>query len=104
MDRKVLITLLQDGMRYPTGKHLVWISRCFEITVRPTRIIEVDEYECYGEKQDGTIGSGSHADPRGHAGMYHVGRSIISAKDKRVVKEESGGGWLKPGQLQAARR
>ena len=43
MDRKLLIELFQDGMEYPAGKHRFWISRCFEITVRPDKIVHLDE-------------------------------------------------------------
>lgn len=92
MDKKQLIELLQDGMRYPTGKHRVWISRCFEIRVRPDQVVELDEYE--------SVDTGPAQKPKrpglrkSKAGseMFHVGRSILRLKEG-VVTEHPGQGW-----------
>ncbi len=91
MDRKLLVDLLKDGMRYPPGRHRLLVKRCFDITVRPNQMVEVDEYENYAtENSNG---------PRKAAGktakveeFFHVGRSIVSLKDGEV-KEEPGRGW-----------
>ncbi len=95
MDRKVLIELLRNGMKYPIGKHQLWISRCFEITVRPNKVVEVDEYETYDERNGLSVKSGKRAGAHNRAGMYHVGRSVLLPKDKRVIKEAAGAGWIR---------
>ncbi len=89
MNRKLLIDLLHSGMKYAIGKHQIWISRCFVLTVRPNQVVEVDEYEAYDEKKE------PHAKDRN--GMYHIGRSVISTKEKRVIEEVAGKGWIRAG-------
>lgn len=81
MDRKKLVSLLQTGMAYPPGKHCFWIARCFEIHVRPDRVVELDEYESFSA-------TGTPDASR----MFHVGRSVLHLKDGKVV-EQAGGGW-----------
>lgn len=81
MDRKLLIELFQDGMKYSTGKHQFWITRRFDIKVRSDRVVEMDEYE------------GFDTDPAPEATkMFHVGRSILHLKNGQVV-EQPGKGW-----------
>ena len=92
MDRNVLIKLLQQGMRYPTGTHRIWVSRCFELTVRADQVVELDEYEGYEEER----ATAAPQRPRGRATppppMCHVGRSVIHLKPPRVI-EHPGNGW-----------
>ncbi len=92
MDRKLLIDLLQDGMRYSQGKHRFWISRCFEITVHPEEVVELNEYEGFLTEKDSSvkpIRQDKKIEPKQ---MFHVGRSILDLKDGRLV-EEIGSGW-----------
>ena len=92
MDKKQLIELLRDGMKYPPGKHQVWISRCFEIHVRPHQVVELDEYESV---DTGPAKKMNRADPRkskARSEMFHVGRSILRLKEG-VVTEHPGQGW-----------
>ena len=94
MERKVLIGLIQGGMRFPVGRHLVWFSRCFEITVHPGRMVEVDEYEGLTEKDPKAgprAGNGASASAR----MFHIGRSVLHLK-RGWVREEAGVGWSVP--------
>ena len=92
MDRKLLIELFQDGMKYSPGKHRLWVSRCFEITVRPDKIVELDEYEGFAAQE--TCGSGSEigTEIQGCKKMFHVGRSILHLKNGQVI-EKTGVGW-----------
>ncbi len=102
MDRKMLIDLLQDGMKYSPGKHRFWISRCFEITVHSSERIDLDEYEGFTTDKDSHAKNGTHLiqDKRGSPQeMFHVGRSIIDLKGGRVV-EETGVGWSGVSSLQ----
>ena len=104
MDRKLLVDLLKDGMRYPVGKHRVWISRCFEVTVRSDRVVELDEYEGYTEEthadSNRLAGSNRQAGskrrtgvkPKEPADLFHVGKSVIHPKQGTVI-EEPGRGW-----------
>lgn len=85
MDRKVLVDLLCNGMRYPKGTHHVWVTRYYEITVLPSRKVVVDEYECYGE--------GHGAAPKNGADKFHLGRTVIDQKEHYVVREAAGWGW-----------
>jgi len=94
MDRKLLIELFRDGMVYPPGKHRFWISRCFEITVRPDKVVELDEYEGFSADPSGKIPKHRNPRKKGKKAMFHVGRSILHLKEGRVV-EETGGGWPK---------
>jgi len=88
MDRAVLIKLFQDGMRYPPGTRRLWVSRCFEVTVRPDQVVEVDEYE-------GVAIEGADDTPRtrcAHDGeMLHRGRSRLDLKDGRVIEQPRAG-------------
>lgn len=81
MDRKKLIDLFRKGMEYPAGKHRFWIARCFEINVRPDRVVELDEYESFSAKGEPDSSK-----------MFHVGRSVLHLKEDKIV-EEIGGGW-----------
>ena len=92
MDRKLLIGLLQDGMRYSAGKHRLWISRCFEITVRSDQVVELDEYESFAAEENLHPMSERVDGPKGSAKMFHVGKSILHLKDGQVV-EKGGSGW-----------
>ena len=95
MDRKMLIDLFKEGMIYPTGKHRFWISRCFEITVRPDKVVELDEYEGFSAEKN-SEGPLKEKAPKGGKKdqMFHVGRSILHLEKGKVV-EESGTGWPK---------
>ncbi len=100
MDRKLLVELFQNGMKYTPGKHRFWVSRCFEINVRHDHVVELDEYEGFGSEQ--------HPDEKRLAPlvvpakspkkkkMFHVGRSVLNLRDGQVV-EEPGNGWEKNG-------
>ena len=91
MERKLLIGLIQEGMRFPRGKHRVWFSRCFEITVHPGKVVEVDEYEGLSEENTQTgLRAGNEAGAKGR--MFHVGRSILQLQRNRIC-EEAGTGW-----------
>ena len=94
MDRNKLVDLFQKGMQYPPGKHRFWISRCFEITVRPDSAVELDEYEGFSTEEDLGEKSVRARKPRGGGEMFHVGRSVLNLKDGGVV-EEKGIGWEK---------
>ena len=93
MNRKELIDLFQGGMQYPPGKHRFWISRCFEITVHPDSMVELDEYEGFAsekrEKEKKNRGASGGTSTKG---MFHVGRSVLDLKDGQVT-EEPGKGW-----------
>ena len=93
MDRKLLIELFQDGMEYPPGRHRFWISRCFEITVRPDKVVELDEYEGFSADRNASQATRRRRPrSRRREEMFHVGRSILHLKDGRVLEEE-GTGW-----------
>ena len=93
MDKKMLIGLLMDGMSYATGRHRVWISRCFEINVRPDEVVELDEYEGFSTEDGLSPGRGRRSsDAADQKEMFHVGRSILHLKKGRVV-ERPGSGW-----------
>ncbi len=94
MDRKVLIDLLQDGMEYPPGKHRLWISRCFEITVRPDKIIELDEYEQFFAEQGSSGRKPAPAPRKKDREMFHVGKSVLDLRQGKIT-ESSGAGWQK---------
>ncbi len=91
MDRKLLIGLLQDGMKYSQGKHRFWISKCFEITMRPDSVIELDEYEGFSSEAGPNLKS-SKRRRQSDKEMFHVGRSMLDLRDDRLT-EESGRGW-----------
>ena len=96
MDRTLVLELLKNKViQYPKGKHRIWVSRCFEINVRPRRLVEVDEYEGYVEEKDGS-GPKHHRNGKGREKelkkMFHVGRSIVSLKEGTVTQER-GTGW-----------
>ena len=87
MDRGKMIELFRNGMHYPPGKHRFWISRCFEIHVRPDAVVELDEFE--GFSTDGPF-----KEEKGK--MFHVGRSVLHLKENRLV-EQRGEGWSSDG-------
>ena len=92
MDRKKLVQLFQGGMEYPPGKHKLWISRCFEITVRPDRVVEFDEYEGFAaQSENGRAIPRRRKHERG-GNMFHVGRSVLRLVDGGV-EEAAGKGW-----------
>lgn len=98
MDRQMMVNLIRNRVvENPRGKTRFWLVRCFEITVRADRVVEVDEYEAY-EVCEGKNGieacNGPRADYRSLAGMFHVGRSVIHLNDGRVVEEPSGRGLI----------
>ncbi len=97
MNRKIIVELLQNGMRYPVGRHQFWVSRCFEITVHPNRVVEVDEFESYEEKNGVRFRNGTPASVKRRDRMFHIGRSIISMKNRKVVENAPGSGWLDSG-------
>ena len=90
MDRKKLVNLFQKGMQYPPGKHRFWISRCFEIHVRPDSVIELDEYEGFASEAGPEVKSQFRR--KTDKEMFHVGRSVVDLRDGQVI-EESGQGW-----------
>lgn len=92
MDRQMLVELFRDGMRYPAGRHELWVSRCFEITVRPNRVVQLDEYEGFATDTGDAPKRGRRPRSKESGKMFHVGRSVLHLKEGRVV-EESGGGW-----------
>ncbi len=94
MDRKKLVDLFQKGMQYPEGTHRFWISRCFEITVRPDEVVQLDEYESFCAEKNSTARAGRRSSPREGKEMFHVGRSVVNLKDGQV-SEERGEGWEK---------
>jgi hypothetical protein len=89
MDRKKLVELFRRGLQYPSGKHRFWVSRCFEITVHPDKVVDLDEYEGFASE------TGKPARKRQCSDMFHVGRSVLDLKDGTVV-EERGDGWKNP--------
>ena len=94
MDRKKLVDLFQKGMQYPTGTHRFWISRCFEITVRPDEVVELDEYESFSAEKNSTTRTSMRPTPKEENDMFHVGRSVVNLRDGQV-QEERGLGWEK---------
>ena len=92
MNRKTLVRLLADGMRYPQGKHRLWISKCFEITVLPDRVVELDEYEDFSEENSAHPRADRAKTPKKLKEMFHVGRTILRLEDGHVL-EEAGSGW-----------
>ena len=98
MDRKLLIELFQDGMKYSPGKHRLWISKCFEITVLPDQVVELDEYEGFCAQENCSPKGEPQAAVEGRSKrMFHVGRSILHLKDGQVV-EKKGIGWKRKSQ------
>ena len=91
MDRKKLVDLLQKGLQYPPGKHRFWVSRCFEIHVRPDSVVELDEYEGFSSEGGPDLKSVRQR-RKTDKEMYHVGRSMLDLRDGQVI-EESGQGW-----------
>lgn len=91
MDRKKLVDLFQKGMQYPSGKHRFWVSRCFEINVRPDSVVELDEYESFSSEAGPDLKSGKRRRQTDKE-MFHVGRSMLDLRDGRV-EEETGEGW-----------
>lgn len=92
MDRKKLVELFQEGMEYPPGKHKLWISRCFEITVRPDQVVEFDEYEGFASQSENGRSAHRRRRQERRGNMFHVGRSILQLGNGEVV-EETGDGW-----------
>lgn len=88
MDRQQLVNLFQTGMKYPPGRHRFWYSRCFEVTVHPGKIVELDEYENF------TTENPRKTKKRQETGMFHVGRSVLHLKQGKVI-EHCGDGWKK---------
>ena len=86
--------LFRKGMQYPPGKHRLWVRRCFEIRLRPGRVVEIDEYESFSTKTErtGVAAQDQRPDPKDSGKMFHVGRSVLNLKDKQVVEKE-GSGW-----------
>ena len=95
MDRKKLVDLFQKGMQYPPGKHRFWVSRCFEINVRPDSVVELDEYESFSSEAGPALKS-VKGRRQTDKEMFHVGRSRLDMRDGRV-KEDAGEGWSGPG-------
>ncbi len=92
MDRKKLIDLFQKGMQYPNGRHRFWVSRCFEITVRPDSVVELDEYEGFSSEAGPAMKSQKQRRQTDKE-MFHVGRSVLHLQEGRVI-EEAGQGWM----------
>ena len=91
MDRRKLVDLFRKGMQYPPGKHRFWVSRCFEINVRPDSIVELDEYEGFSSEAGPDLKSVKRR-RQSDKEMFHVGRSMLNLRDGQV-KEEAGEGW-----------
>ncbi len=88
MDRKMVVDLIRNKMvQCPMGRQRIWLTRCFEITVRSDQVAEVDEYETYGNGNGAEVRNGKSGGAKNRAGMLHVGRSIVSLKDGRVIEE-----------------
>lgn len=87
----MLIGLIQGGMQFPRGKHRVWFSRCFEITVHPGKVVEVDEYEGFSE-ENAKNGFGTENGADVPKRMFHVGRSVLHLERNQIC-EEAGAGW-----------
>ena len=94
MDRKLLVELFQSGMKYTPGKHRFWVSRCFEIHVRPDQIVELDEYEGFDAEQNSASRLLNRSSKTGKEKMFHVGRSVVYLKAGQVI-EQPGTGWEK---------
>lgn len=108
MDRQMVVNLIRNRMvECPKGRTRVWVTRCFEITVRPGRMVEVDEYEAC-EVCEGKSGvqacNGPRADFKSLDGVFHVGRSVISLNDGRVVEETVKKERGRPAKIQLARK
>ena len=93
MDRKKLVDLFRKGMQYPPGKHRFWISKCFEINVRPDSVVELDEYEGFSSEK-GPMFKSFKRRRRTDKQMFHVGRSKLDLKDGQLI-EQAGEGWEK---------
>lgn len=91
MDRRKLVDLFRKGMQYPPGKHRFWISKYFEIHVRPDSVVELDEYEGFSSEPGPELKSVRRRRQTDKE-MFHVGRSRVDLKDGNV-REESGQGW-----------
>ena len=91
MDRKKLVDLFRKGMQYPPGKHRFWISKCFEITMRPDSVVELDEYESFCSEAGPNLKSIKRR-RQSDKERFHVGRSLLDLRDGRLT-EESGQGW-----------
>ncbi|MBI3318431.1 MAG: hypothetical protein HYZ90_04680 [Candidatus Omnitrophica bacterium] len=92
MDRKVLIGLFLEGMRYPRGKHQLWVERCLELNVRPDEVVELDEYEDFSTQKKKTPPAARPRKGGAPREMFHVGRSVLHLKEGRVIEKE-GSGW-----------
>ena len=92
MNRKTLIRLFLEGMRYPQGKHRVMVSKVFEITVRPNEVIELDEYEGISSEENCHQERKFRPKEKPEPDMFHVGKSILSLKDGQLI-EKPGEGW-----------
>ncbi len=95
MDRKHLVELFRKGMQYPPGRHRFWFSRCFEITVHPDEVVELDEYESFSADKS--------AAQRTDLEMFHVGRSVLHLKEGKLI-EHRGDGWKKPAEKNLDKR
>ena len=98
MDRKKIVDLFQKGMQYPPGKHRFWVSRCFEINVRPDSVVELDEYEGFSSEASLKLRSEIRKRRKTDKEMFHVGRSVLNLRDGCVI-EESGQGWEKESKI-----
>ena len=96
MDRMKLVDLFRKGMQYPPGKHRFWVSRCFEINVRPDSVVELNEYEGFSSEAGPDLKSVKQR-RQSDKEMFHVGRSMLNLRDGQV-EEEEGTGWT-PGKI-----
>ncbi len=93
MDRKTLVRLFKNGMRYPQGSYRFWVQRSFEITVRSNNCVEIDEYESFAAEEGLHLRRLRQVVEKKPAGeRFHVGRSILDQKASQVI-EHSGTGW-----------
>lgn len=97
MDRALVVDLLKNGILCsPRKKYRIWMSRCFEISVRSGRMVEVNEYEGYAEENGAKSRRLEISDPKAPEKMYHVGRSVILPKSGKVIEERGNGSKINP--------
>jgi len=92
INRDTLIQLIQEGMEYPEGKHRFWVARCYEITVRDDKTVELDEYESVSTElavNKEVVRFNRRSQDKE---MFHVGRSIVNPEKDNVI-EKIGQGW-----------
>ena len=85
MDRPLLLDLYRQGMRPPSSPRRLWVTRCFEVMVRPGALVIVDEYEGYAVDGDTTLPRGPMRGIRDSV-LYHRGRSVLDLKTGHMTE------------------